>query len=199
LVFAGSTSGTAVVTIDGSHSAPGGLQFGDSSAASSYAITAETGGILTLGTAGGASIAVVSGTQAIAAPIVLEGNLAVNASAGTRLNLSGGIVQDAGVTAAIDLSGGGLLVLSGTNSFSGGVTVTGGTLDLLDPYDLPDGSSLTVGDATTFAGGAPTAVVAPQDVTAVPEPGCLAMVAVAGIGVFALRRRFRLASPRRFA
>ena len=43
------------------------------------------------------------------------------------------------------------LVLSGSNTYAGGTVVEDGTLDVLSPYSLPDGSSLTVGsDATIF-------------------------------------------------
>jgi autotransporter-associated beta strand protein len=198
LTFAGSTSGTAVVTLDGDQSAAG-LQFGDSSAASSYAITAGTGDTLTLGTtANGASIAVESGTQSIAAPVVLAGDLAVSGSGGTLLNLSGDIGQQAGVSAALTLSGGDL-VLSGSNSFSGGVAVLGGTLEMPHPYDLPDGSPLTVGNSTAFSGVVTGAADSPRGAAAVPEPGCLAIAIAAGVGGFVLRRRFRLVAQRRIA
>ena len=91
------------------------------------------------------------------------------------------------------------LILSGTNTFSGGAMVDGGRLVLLHAYDLPNGSALTIGDPMEFASSAAGAIVAPQAVTAVPEPGGLAIVIAAGIAAVAFRRRFRLALPRRFA
>ncbi len=194
LTFAGSTSGTAVVSLDGDQSAAG-LQFGDSSAASSYAITAGTGGTLTLGTAAnGASIAVESGTQAISAPMVLAGNLAVSGSAGAILNLSGDIGQQAGVSAALTLSGG-VLILSGSNSFSGGVTVLDGTLEMQHPYDLPDGSSVTIGDPTAFSGVIASTADSPRGTAAVPEPGGLALL-IAGGTTLSLRRAWRTFATR---
>ena len=198
LVFAGSTNGTATVLLDGSQTAAS-LQFGDNSSSSSYVISAGTGGGLMLGnTSDGAAIIVASGTQTISAPIVLEASLTVTNSAGTALLFSGNVGQDTGVTAALSLSGGGTLILSGMNSFGGGVTVDGGTLVLQQPYSLPDGSSLTVGGPMAFASPAVSAAIAPQ-AAAVPEPAGLAMVLAAGAAAFFLRRRFRIVVPRRFA
>ena len=101
--------------------------------------------MLTLGTSAGASIAVVSGTHTISAPIVLAGSLAVSTSGGGSLELSGSVSQAAGVSAALSLSGNGQLILSGTDSYTGGTTVTGGTLYVTNSSALPDGTSLTVG------------------------------------------------------
>jgi autotransporter-associated beta strand protein len=193
LIFAGSTNGTATVSLDGSQTAAA-LQFGDTTSSSSYMISAGTGGALTLGTtADGAAIAVQSGTQTISAPVVLEGNLAVTNSAGTALLFSGNISQDTGVMASLSLSGGGTLILSGTNSFSGGVTVDGGRLVLTHAYDLPNGSSLTVGNPIASPGPAAGAAIVPQTAAAVPEPSSLAICLLAGFLGCAFRRRFRLA------
>jgi hypothetical protein len=195
LVFAGSTSGTAVVTLDGNRSASA-LQFGDSTAAGQYAITSGSTDTLTLGTtASGASISIASGTQMISTPIVLEGDLAVSTSAGTRLDLAGSVNGDTGVSAALYLSGAGQLVLSGTTSLSG-VTIAGGTLNLLHPYDLPDGAALTVDSLGAFAAAAVVPSVAPQSVATVPEPSGWAILSATAIVGFMVRRGFRLA-PRR--
>jgi autotransporter-associated beta strand protein len=129
---------------------------------------------------------------------VLEGNLAVTNTPGTALLFSGDISQDTGVTAALSLNGGGTLILSGTNSFSGGVTVDGGRLVVMHPYDLPNGSGLTVGNPLAFASPVADNAVASQALAAVPEPGGLTIVVVAGIATFSVRRRFRLALPLRF-
>jgi autotransporter-associated beta strand protein len=198
-VFAGSTNGTATVSLDGSQTAAA-LEFGDTSSSSSYAISSGTGGALALGTsADGAAIAVQSGTQSISAPVVLEASLSVTNSAGTALLFSGNIGQDAGVTARLNLGGGGTLILSGTNSFSGGVMVDGGRLVLQHPYSLPDGSAITVGNSIAFASPVASAAVAPAGTEAVPEPSGLTIALATGSAALAFRRRFRLAPPRRFA
>ena len=86
---------------------------------------------------------------------------------------------------------GGTLTMSGTNTFSGGTTVSGGALILTNNEALTDGSSLTVGDASQFS--APV-VPAASAVAAVPEPGTLAVVGIAGlIAAVAARKRRRTA------
>jgi autotransporter-associated beta strand protein len=199
LVFAGSTNGTATVTLDGNQTASS-LQFGDSSAAGRYVISAGTGGALTLGnTTDGASISVASGTQSISATVVLEASLAVTNSAETALLFSGNISQGTGVTAALNLSGGGTLILSGTNSFSGGAAVDGGRLVVQHPYSLPDGTALTIGNSIAFASPVAGAAVAPQAASAVPEPGGFVLALAAGVAGVVFRWRFRLALPRTIA
>ncbi len=51
------------------------------------------------------------------------------------------------------LNDAGTLILSGSNSFTGGTVVTNGTLVLTNNEALAGGSSLTIGDASAFAGG----------------------------------------------
>ena len=62
------------MTLDGNQSAEA-LVF-DASDSNGYTLSPGTGGVLTLGTSAGASIAVVSGTNTISAPLVLAGSLA---------------------------------------------------------------------------------------------------------------------------
>ena len=82
---------------------------------------------------------------------------------------------------------GGTLVLSGTDSYSGGTIVESGTLVATNLRAIADGSNLTVGNAAAF----PAAVVATGDApigslaAAVPEPGGLALVAAVIAGLFA--------------
>jgi len=197
VTFPDNLGAPGTVTLDGNQSA-GALVF-YAAGSNGYTLSQGTGGgALTLGTTGGAAIAVVGGTQSISAPIALEGDLAASASAGTCLELSGSIGQAVSASASLNLSSDGLLVLSGTNSFSGGVTVTGGKLVVLRPYSLPDGSPLTVGNAMAFAAPMVNAAVAPDVAIAVPEPGGLPLAIAIGATVFVFRRRFHLAARRRF-
>jgi fibronectin-binding autotransporter adhesin len=95
-----------------------------------------------------------------------------------------GLIRDGGfggtAPTALVLTGG-LLTLSGTNTYTAGTTVSGGTLVVADPWALADETSLTVGNAGAFA----TAGQATQ----VPEPATVALLAAAGaIRLIASRR-----------
>ncbi len=107
----------------------------------------------------------------------------------------GGFGGDAPVALAVV---GGTLVLSGTNTFSGGTTVYSGTLEVTNGQALPEGSSLTVGADGTFvfdptAGAAPLSAESAAGIAqAVPEPGTLTLLGVAGVvAVAAAVRRKR--------
>ena len=100
-----------------------------------------------------------------------SGNATIN-PAGYTVTLSGSL---AGSGNLIE-SGAGKLILSATNSYSGGTTVSGGELVIMDSAGLLSGSNLIVGDAAAFApvvaadappGGSPASPV--------PEPGTLAL------------------------
>ena len=197
LVFAGSTSGTAVVTLDGNQAASA-LQFGDSSAISSYLITAGSGGALTLGTSAGASITVVSGTHTISAPITLAGSVAITPAANTQLTISGNIDESPiNSDYSLNLSGPGTLILSGSNSYTNGTTVNGGTLYVTDTNAISEETSLTVAAGGVFifdpsAADAQSLSVSQDSPAAVPEPEKLALLAAGGLCFIArrfLRRR----------
>lgn len=88
-------------------------------------------------------------------------------------------------TISLVISGSGTQELSGSNSYEGGTFVNAGELDVANAAALPSGSSLTLGSAvgspdvvglTTASPAAPL-----DDVAAVPEPGSLALLGVAGI------------------
>ena len=110
-----------------------------------------------------------------------------------------GSTPDGGLTKL----GAGSLILATTDSYTGNTDVVGGTLEVLTSNSLPYGSGLTVGTNGTVEIGAPSGAVGSMvatsvhvaspagDVAAVPEPGTLALLGVAGIlaAVAAWRRR----------
>ena len=204
-------AGTAVpltIDLDGPQTVGQLTLANTSNASTGYTLAAGSGGTLTMNNSGGtaatAEILVTSGTHGISAPVVLAESLAVVASAGTTLDISGAIGQSA-AGAALSLVGDGTLILGGSDSFTGGTTVSGGTLIALTSAALPDGTSLTVGaggtlDFDPMASAAPLlsgAAASAGSMTAVPEPSALALLAAALFAAAAARwSQVRLAARR---
>jgi fibronectin-binding autotransporter adhesin len=106
---------------------------------------------------------------------------------GSTLNVTGDIVPTPGAnnTGGIIKTGLGAMVLSGSNTYTGGTTVNDGTLVVQSPGSLLDGSNLSVGDPTLLGQFDPQAS-SEQPVFAgatapVPEPGTSAMLVAAGL------------------
>ena len=100
-----------------------------------YTISGGIGGTLSLyNDASAFAVSISGGNQTIAVPVAVDGNLAVTAAAGSSLTFSGPI---SGTGKAICFSGGGILVLSGSDSYTGSMTVHGGTLDFAGPAASP--------------------------------------------------------------
>jgi autotransporter-associated beta strand protein len=171
--FLGTITAPATVSVDSPVTA-GTLVF-DSSCA--YTL-AGPGAITMQASNSGPSIDVQAGSHFISAPLVLAGNLAINDSG--SLTLSGG-VSDGGTGESMTLSGPGTLVLSGSNNYSGGTTVEGGTLEVLGSAAIADGTSLTVGTGGAFAAAPSPAASAGEAVAAVPEPATLLLLAAAAV------------------
>ena len=148
-------------------------------------------GTLTLNNSASAvPLLVLGGSDSISAPITLAGNLAVCDSAGTSLAISGNIGQS--TTASLALSGDGRLILSGSDSYTGGTAVTGGTLVVESAKGLPSGRRLSVGagSGTLFGSEMQGAMMEGGTAAPVPEPGTLAL-ALAVIGIAAGYRKIR--------
>ncbi len=182
-------SAPVTVTLDGNQSV-GALVF-NVSGSNGYTLSQGSGGVgaLTLGTSAGGLIAVLSGTQTISAPLTLAGSASMAPAPGTQLTISGDIGQTGGAQ-SLSLTAAGTLILSGSNNYSGGTNVEAGTLYVTNSAALPAGMSLTVGAGGTLvfdpngpsANAATTAVSAGARLVAVPEPGSLALLAVALCG-----------------
>ena len=125
-----------------------------------------------------------SGPLSTDSPMILTGSdgSATVDTAGYAVVFSGPLSGSGGLT-KIDS---GTLILSGTNTYSGGTNVEAGTLEILDRSALRSGTSLSVGaDAVAIFGGA----AVPQAATAVPEPGTLVLLAMAGMVAAVVSRR----------
>ena len=123
------SSGTANVTLQNSVSLSS-LGFSTTGGAS-YIIGATNGSVLILSNSGGAAATLSDsgGNHTITAPVVLASNLSVAATPGSTLTVSGPISEtNAGTT--LSVSGGGTLVLSGSNTYTGATTVNAGTLQI---------------------------------------------------------------------
>jgi len=131
------TGSQTSVSVNGAYTV-GTLSFNNSSAI--YTLSSTDGGSLTLnntGTTGGATVNVSSG----GVNAYLQGNLTLtladssltttfNIGSGSYLDVTGPINQSGGAQQIV-LAGGGTLQLdNGTNSYSGGTTVSGGILDV---------------------------------------------------------------------
>ncbi len=117
-------SRAATVTLDGSW-AVGSLTF-NTSGGGSYTIACSAGDTTsTLMLTG--SVTNSGGNHTIAAPVVLGSNIMVSTSAGSSLTISGPVSESA-LGSSVTLSGNGQLILSGSNSYTGGTVVEGGIL-----------------------------------------------------------------------
>ena len=125
-----------------------------STGTTSYDLIATAHGSFVLQGSGGlpANLVVVGGNQTIAAPITLatSTDVAVDNSRDT-LAITGAISG----SGALNLSSGsGMLVLSGSDNYSGATTISGGVLQASFGVGLPTATSLTFNGNTAYTGAA---------------------------------------------
>ena len=87
--------------------------------------------------------------------------------------------------------------------FSGGVSLSSGTLIFRHPYDLPNGVALTDGNWTAPGDIVPAEAAPTQNLSAVPEPSAMLILAAMCGTILGLRRSWRKANglvmPHRFS
>jgi autotransporter-associated beta strand protein len=118
------------------------------------------------------------------------------AGSGDSLTISGDLSDGTG-SRGIEKNGAGTLILSGSNTYTGGTTVAAGTLVVDSRAAIADGSNLTIGtEASLFFGASTLAAetVLPQaapltGTSAVPEPGTLAIIVFGAAAAVVARRR----------
>ena len=122
-------SSTATITLDGNWTI-GALTF-CTTGGGSYLIAlapGDTTSTLTLaGTGTSFPLSNNGGNHTIAVPLVLQSNISVSATTGSSLTISGPI-SEASPGTSVTLAGGGVLVLSGSNTYTGGTIINGGIL-----------------------------------------------------------------------
>ncbi len=156
-IFA-STSPVGIVTLDANMTI-GVMQFNNGTSSTGMTINSgsPSGSSLTLDNGPNpATVTVTVGSHTINAPINLNSPASFAISSGAGLTL-GGIVANGTSTNGLMLTGSGTLFVSNANTFSGGTTITGGTLNIMRDTSL---GSVPSNPATniTFNGnaGAPT-------------------------------------------
>ena len=129
------------------------------------------------------------------AMLIVGGNNASTTFAGTIADAGGASPSTGGRLVKI---GSGTLVLSGTDSYSGGTDVVSGTLVAATADAIPDDTSLTIGAGGTFIfdpsqAAAPVvgSAIAAGSASAVPEPGTLVLLVVGALAAFIAWRRRR--------
>ena len=203
-IVGAATTAPLTITLD-SPQTLGTLTFANTASNSvGYTLASGSAGSLTMDNAGSAAqISVTGGSQAISAVVSLAGSLSITPSSSTTLDISGNIRQNSGGQGSLTLNGPGVLILSGTNSYTSGTTIDAGTLFMVKSSAIADGTRLTVGKGGVFVfnptvqGGplilssaAPSTPLA-GEVPAVPEPSTFVLLAAGALGLLgsAWRRR----------
>jgi autotransporter-associated beta strand protein len=145
----------SVAQLDGANPSLAAITFNPSNnAATSYTIEGSGGSITLQGGApaqrvGGATVSVSARSDTsdtIDARVHLASNTTFNAAAASTLTIAGPIDGSGSLT----MTGGGKLVLSAANTFSGGLIVQSGKVVIGVASGLLNGSSLIVGAANAF-------------------------------------------------
>lgn len=149
--FGGAIGAPRVVTIDGAAIAISEMTLDNGN---SYTIAAANGGSLAFAGGGNGQLTVNAangnGAHQISTPLILNRNLTVTQNSAGALTISGNISQD-GINRSLTKNGSGTLLLNGSNTFGGDITVNGGALAIGSNMALGTGT-LKPGSNTTISG-----------------------------------------------
>jgi len=189
--------GAGMLTLNAANSYSGGsvvnggsLQLGSVNALGSGGLTVNSGAVdlagysPTVASLGGGTAGAITNSRA--SPVTLT----VDQASATTF---AGSLLDGASTLALTKIGAGTLVLSGSDSYTGGTTVGAGALVATTNTAIGGGTSLTVAAGGTFvfnpslagspvSAGRVAAAASPEAVAAVPEPGTLVLL-LAGLAV----------------
>jgi alpha-amylase len=110
-------------------------------------------------TAGGAAASQITQPGTIAANIYLTSSTAnrtFTVGNGSALTIAAGLLDASGGTSSLTKAGNGLLVLSGSNTYSGGTTVSGGMFSFANLAAQPPSGTTTVANGATLGLGVST-------------------------------------------
>jgi autotransporter-associated beta strand protein len=190
-------TGTGLLALLGSNTYAGGTTVSAGTLSVAAAGNLGTGGLLFDGA--GTGVLEITGTNPFssAAAVTLSQTGTFRQDDTAAATLSGAI----GGSGSLLKTGAGLLILSGSNHYGGATVVDAGTLEVLNSYSLAKGTNLVVPAGGRFIFGSPVAgapvesgqplAASPAAVAAVPEPGTLALLGVAGVVAAAAARRRR--------
>ncbi len=199
-VISATTSAVATITLDQPVTL-GTLVLGSGTPGLGYRLSGTGSDTLTFSNTGNsapAQISVIDGLHIIDTPVVLASNLVVTSTSSNLWTLAFGAassITDNSNNLSLTLSASnGTLILSGSDNYTGGTIVDAGTLIATASDAIPYGTSLNVGADGTVKFDSSQAVAGPitssaaSQTTAVPEPGTLALLAVAICGAAVYRR-----------
>lgn len=160
--FTNNISAARTITVNTTNRTMGTFNIGDSDNTHRFIIASSGGASLIFDNAGsgalisetgfvpGGSGTPNNGQDAITSTIILNDNLTT--SVGAQLSLTG-VISESGGARSITKTGGGVLVLSGKNTFSGGFNFNAGTV-MVDPASITAGVTQAFGTGKlTIAGG----------------------------------------------